>query len=81
MLRLVPASRPNIELVYGATRLMAVMVSGRLSVETTLKLLKLIPRSRHDKARAKQWGLDVLFYDPHWAVPEEKPAGQRVAFL
>ncbi|HTH49910.1 MAG TPA: hypothetical protein VMB21_20520 [Candidatus Limnocylindria bacterium] len=81
VLRLVPAERPTIELVYGGTRLLAVMVAGRPSVETTLKLLKLIPRSRHDKLRAKRWGLDLLFHDPQWAVPEERPVGQRVVFL
>ena len=73
--------RSRIELVYGPKSLMAVLVTGQISVMERAWLLMLIPRAKHDATLRTRWGLEMCFYDPHWTVPAAKPTGQPIAFL
>lgn len=72
---------PVIELVFSPRRLEAVLVSGTVTPEMLIELLKLLPDGYNEPRVPRRWGVVICWAHRDFIPPKAKPATRRIAFL
>ena len=71
----------TIEVVCGASGLLALVIPVRLSGDRLKTVTAICGLMALDVELSKRWGVWAVFHGADWAVPEVRPGGLRLKFL